>query len=84
MLQSSTHKGRRITDQFQNCSLVSNTLKGFAIKAGCDTPGARGTIEGRDSEAGRAAVFGPGAKSLPQLLLCLLRLSRSKLPLSGS
>lgn len=75
---------RRITDQFQNCSLVSYTLKGFAFKAGCDMPGARGTIEERDNETGRAAVFGPGVKSLSQFMLCLQKLSRSKLPLSGS
>lgn len=75
---------RRITDQFQNCSLALYIPKGFAFKAGCDTPGPRGTIEERDNETGRAAVFGPGVKSLSQFMLCLLKISRSKLPLSGS
>lgn len=47
-------------------------------------PRARGTIEERDNETGRAAVFGPGVKSLSQFMLCLQKLSRSKLPPSGS
>lgn len=47
-------------------------------------PGAHGTVEERDNEIGRAAVFGPGVKSLSQFMLCLQKLSRSNLPLSGS
>lgn len=74
----------RITDQFQNCSLVSYTLKGFAFKAGCDMPGPRGTVEERQHETGRATRFGPGVKSFAQVMFFLQQLSRSKLPFSGS
>lgn len=75
---------RRITDQFQNCSLVSRLLKGFAFKTGCDIPGARGAIEERDNEPSRAAVFGPGVESPFTAPALPAETLRSKLPLSGS